>query len=58
MQYIKEAQARQEEKKKKEEQYDNIKKEAIKNAKQSERKEQKNHQSDPLDAYQVNDCLC
>ena len=36
MQYIKEAQARQEEKQKKEEKYDKIKKEAIKNAKQSE----------------------
>ena len=36
MQYIKEAQARQEEKQKKEEKYDKIKKEAVKNAKQSE----------------------
>ena len=39
MQYIKEAQARNEEKQKKEEKYDKIlKKEAIENAKQSERK--------------------
>ena len=43
MKYIKEAQARQEEKQKKEEKYDKIKKEAVKNAKQSERKEQKYH---------------
>ena len=40
MQYIKEAQARNEEKQKKEEKYDKIfKKEAIENEKQSERKE-------------------
>ena len=44
MQYIKEAQARQEEKQKKEEKHDKIKKEAVQNAKQSERKEQKNCQ--------------
>ena len=53
MKYIKEAQARQEEKQKKEENYNKIKKEVIKNAEETEWKEQKNTESDPLEAYQV-----